>query len=100
VVSVGPHECMPNKIAETQFFHAAEREGLLSLTVPVHGDPIDGEVLDNFAFEVKARFTGGSQARPAKVFSAERRPKAACAEGLETGVCARCQMNGACSSVE
>jgi len=56
VVSVGPHECMPNKIAEAQFFHAAEREGLLSLTVPLNGDPIDPEVLDNFAFEVHARY--------------------------------------------
>ncbi|MEI8257854.1 MAG: acyl-CoA dehydratase activase-related protein, partial [Deltaproteobacteria bacterium] len=33
VVSVGPHECMPNKIAEAQFFHVAEREGLASLIV-------------------------------------------------------------------
>lgn len=56
VVSVGPHECMPNKIAEAQFFHIAEREGLASLTVPLNGDPIDPEVLDTFAFEVKARF--------------------------------------------
>ncbi len=56
VVSVGPHECMPNKIAETQFFHAAEREGLASLTLSVNGEPIDTELLDSFAFEVKAKF--------------------------------------------
>ena len=56
VVSVGPLECMPNKIAEAQFFHVAEQEGLLSLTLSLNGDPIDSEVLDNFAFEVHARF--------------------------------------------
>lgn len=56
VVSVGPLECMPNKIAEAQFFHIAEREGLASLTLPLNGDPIDPEVLDNFAFEIHARF--------------------------------------------
>ena len=56
VVSVGPLECMPNKISEAQFFHAAEREGLLSLTLSLNGDPMDPEVLDNFAFEVHTRF--------------------------------------------
>ncbi len=55
-VSVGPLECMPNKLAESQFFHAAEREGLLCLSLPLNGDPIDPEVLDNFAWEVRARF--------------------------------------------
>jgi predicted nucleotide-binding protein (sugar kinase/HSP70/actin superfamily) len=56
VVSVGPLECMPNKIAEAQFHHVAEREGLLSLTLSLNGDPIDPEVLDGFAFEVHQRF--------------------------------------------
>lgn len=56
VVSVGPLECMPNKISEAQFFHVAEREGLLSLTLPLNGDRLDEEVLDNFAFDVRARF--------------------------------------------
>ncbi len=55
VVSVGPLECMPNKISESQFFHVAEREGLLSLTLHLNGDPIDPEQLDNFAFEVRTR---------------------------------------------
>jgi predicted nucleotide-binding protein (sugar kinase/HSP70/actin superfamily) len=55
-VSVGPLECMPNKLAESQFLHAGEREGLLSLSLPLNGDPIDPEVLDNFAWEVRARF--------------------------------------------
>ncbi|MEK7865339.1 MAG: CoA activase, partial [Planctomycetota bacterium] len=56
VVSVGPLECMPNKIAEAQFFHVAEKEGLLSLTVSLNGDPVDPEILDSFAYEVRERF--------------------------------------------
>jgi predicted CoA-substrate-specific enzyme activase len=56
VVSVGPLECMPNKLSETQLFHVAEREGLLSLTLSLNGDPLDLEVLDSFVFEVKDRF--------------------------------------------
>ena len=52
VVNVGPLECMPTKLAETQFFHIAEREGLPSITLPFNGDPIDGDILDNFVFQV------------------------------------------------
>ena len=55
-ISVGPLECMPNKIAESQFFHVAEREGLPTLTLALNGDPIDPEIIDNFAFEVHAQF--------------------------------------------
>jgi predicted CoA-substrate-specific enzyme activase len=66
-VSVGPLECMPTKIAESQFFHVSEREGLATLTLSLNGDPIDPEVLDNFAYEVKARFArkhAGESAAP------------------------------------
>lgn len=56
VVNVGPLECMPTKLAETQFLHAAEREGLPSVTIPFNGDPLDPEILDNFVFEVHSRF--------------------------------------------
>ncbi len=63
VISVGPLECMPNKIAEAQFHHVAEKEGLLSLTLSLNGDPIDPEVLDGFAFEVHQRFR--QRGRPA-----------------------------------
>ncbi len=55
-VSVGPLECMPNKVAESQFFHAAEKEGLLSLTLALNGEPADPEVIDNFAYEIHAEF--------------------------------------------
>jgi predicted nucleotide-binding protein (sugar kinase/HSP70/actin superfamily) len=56
VVNVGPLECMPTKIAEAQFNHIAERDGLISLTLSFNGDPINTSSLDNFAFEVHARF--------------------------------------------
>ncbi len=56
VVSVGPLECMPNKLAEAQLHHVAEREGLLSLTLSLNGDPLDEAALDGFAFEVHRRF--------------------------------------------
>ncbi|MBL0274715.1 MAG: CoA activase [Anaeromyxobacter sp.] len=64
VVSVGPLECMPNKIAEAQFCHVQEQEGLLSLTLSLNGDPVDPETLDNFAFEVHQRFRRARQAGP------------------------------------
>ncbi len=63
-VSVGPLECMPNKIAEAQLFHAAERERLLSLTLPLTGDPVDPGLIDHFAYEVWERF-GRRERRPA-----------------------------------
>lgn len=56
VVSVGPLECMPNKLSESQFFHVAEQEGLPSVTLSLNGDPVDPEVLDNFAYEVHEQF--------------------------------------------
>jgi hypothetical protein len=64
VVSVGPLECMPNKICEAQFFHVAEKEGLPSLTLSLNGDPVDPEVVDNFAFEVHQRFRAGRRPAP------------------------------------
>jgi predicted nucleotide-binding protein (sugar kinase/HSP70/actin superfamily) len=64
VLSVGPLECMPNKIAEAQFHHVAETEGLLSLTLSLNGDPIDPEVLDGFAFEVHQRFRNRHRPAP------------------------------------
>ncbi|HET6411887.1 MAG TPA: BadF/BadG/BcrA/BcrD ATPase family protein [Anaeromyxobacter sp.] len=55
VVSVGPLECMPSKLAESLFHHVAGREGLLVLSLSLNGDPLDPEVLDAFAHEVHAR---------------------------------------------
>jgi hypothetical protein len=56
---------MPNKLAEAQLHHVAEREGLLSLTLSLNGDPLDAAVLDGFAWEVHRRFqarTAGGEA--------------------------------------
>jgi predicted nucleotide-binding protein (sugar kinase/HSP70/actin superfamily) len=63
-LSVGPLECMPNKIAEAQFFHTAEQEGLPSLTLALNGDPIDGTALDHFIYEVHERFRRRGQSGP------------------------------------
>ena len=54
-VLTGPLECMPDKLAEAQFTHVAEREGLATLALSMDGGPIDPAVLDNFAFEVRQR---------------------------------------------
>jgi predicted CoA-substrate-specific enzyme activase len=53
VVIVGPHECMPCKIAEAQYGLAAERTGIPYLTISVNGDPIDTEVVDRFAYDIR-----------------------------------------------
>jgi predicted nucleotide-binding protein (sugar kinase/HSP70/actin superfamily) len=55
-VAVGPFECMPTKVASSQFFHVAEREGMPSLTISLNGEPMDLEGLDSFAYEVRARW--------------------------------------------
>ena len=70
VVNFGPLECMPAKIAEAQYQHLAEREGILSLTLSFNGDPISMAALDNFAFEVRARFQRRQQATVAEPVSA------------------------------
>ncbi|MEI2725057.1 MAG: hypothetical protein V9H26_16520 [Verrucomicrobiota bacterium] len=56
VVNVGPLECMPSKVAEAQFFHITQQEGLPTLTLALNGDPINAETLDNFLFEIHERF--------------------------------------------
>lgn len=58
-VSVGPHECMPNKVVESQFYHVQEKTGLITLNLAVNGDPIDLEILDRFAFEGSSLFQVG-----------------------------------------
>ncbi len=68
VLSVGPLECMPNKLAESHLVHVGEREDLLSLTLSLNGDPADPESLDGFAIEVHARHRarGAAPERPAE----------------------------------
>lgn len=66
VINVGPLECMPSKIAESQFSHIAEQEGLLSLTISYNGDPVDAQIIDNFAFEVKSHYKKMNQEKELK----------------------------------
>lgn len=61
VLSLGPHECMPSKIAEAQFFHVAENNGLHSNTLHLNGDPVDPGVIENFVYEVRERFAERKQ---------------------------------------
>jgi len=55
IVNVGPLECMPTKIAEAQYFHVSEQEKVPVLTLAVNGDPIDPQIVDDFAFEIQSR---------------------------------------------
>jgi hypothetical protein len=64
VVIVGPHECMPCKIAEAQFGRASEDTGIMSLSVDVNGDPIDTDILDRFAYDIHHRRHEGPLVRP------------------------------------
>jgi predicted nucleotide-binding protein (sugar kinase/HSP70/actin superfamily) len=63
VVIVGPHECMPCKLAEAQFGKVVEKHDLPYLSVAVNGDPIDPEVLDRFAYDIRERFAGSGLRR-------------------------------------
>ncbi|MHC4109219.1 MAG: CoA activase, partial [Planctomycetota bacterium] len=80
VVNVGPLECMPGKIAEAQFFYIGEQEGLPSLSISYNGDPLDPEIVDNFAFEIHQRFrrksaeTARSDSAPTKPAEPPTRP--------------------------
>jgi hypothetical protein len=53
VVSVGPHECMPARIAESHLQRADVDFGLPSLAVSVNGDHVDQQAVDDFVFEVR-----------------------------------------------
>ena len=55
VVSVGPLECMPNKIAESHLLRVESDFGLPSATLSLNGDPIDRRVLEAFVYDVKER---------------------------------------------
>jgi len=55
VVVVGPHECMPCKIAEGRFARVGEKLGLPYLATYLAGDGIDTEGLERFAFDLKER---------------------------------------------
>jgi activator of 2-hydroxyglutaryl-CoA dehydratase/predicted nucleotide-binding protein (sugar kinase/HSP70/actin superfamily) len=55
VVIVGPHECMPCKIAEGRFARIGETTRLPHLALYLGGDGIDTEAIDRFAFDLHER---------------------------------------------
>ncbi len=55
VVIVGPHECMPCKVAEGRFARIGESIQLPHLAVYLGGDGIDTEAIDRFAFDIVER---------------------------------------------
>jgi len=82
VVSVGPLECMPNKIAEAQFLRAAEEEGLVATVLSLNGEPLEADALDNFVFEVRAHF---ERRRPPPPAAPAAAPDAGPAATLDDG---------------
>lgn len=75
VVIVGPHECMPCKIAETQFGKVVETTTIPYLSVPLNGDPIDTEVIDRFTFDVHELHAGGGRRTMRPVAGPESVPR-------------------------
>jgi predicted nucleotide-binding protein (sugar kinase/HSP70/actin superfamily) len=81
VVVVGPHECMPCRIAEAQYGKVAEDMNLPYLVLALNGDPLDTEALDRFAYDIHEAHRhglgrdlgtvfhrmGGTDARPSAV---------------------------------
>ncbi len=57
VVSVGPLECMPSKIAEAALKEVEKAERLIAISLQLNGDPVDPAILDAFAYRVKERFS-------------------------------------------
>lgn len=68
IVIVGPLECMPTKIAQAQAWHAVNKTGIPNVTLLFNGEPLDEAVLENFAFEVKAKFNQDSPILPKPKF--------------------------------
>lgn len=56
VIIVGPHECMPCKIAEAHFVKIGRDLGLPSLSLSVTSEGFDGDAIERFAFDLHDRF--------------------------------------------
>ncbi len=54
-VVVGPFECMPTRIAETQLNLISERTGLPALALSFNGDPLDKDLLESFVWDLARR---------------------------------------------
>jgi len=51
-VVVGPFECMPTRIAETQLTLISQRIGLPTLVLSFNGDPLDKDLLESFVWDL------------------------------------------------
>jgi predicted nucleotide-binding protein (sugar kinase/HSP70/actin superfamily) len=76
VVIVGPHECMPCKIAEAQYGEAAEQRKLPYVSIGFNGDPMDEEALDRFAYDVHEAYRHGVAAEVPELALSARGDKA------------------------
>lgn len=52
-VIVGPFECMPTRIAETQLGLISQQTGLPILSLSFHGEPLEKELLESFVWELR-----------------------------------------------
>jgi predicted nucleotide-binding protein (sugar kinase/HSP70/actin superfamily) len=52
-IVVGPFECMPTRIAETQLSSISQQTGLPVLTLFYNGDPLEKELLESFIWDLK-----------------------------------------------
>jgi predicted CoA-substrate-specific enzyme activase len=53
IVVVGPFECMPTRIAETQLALISEQTGLPVLNLDFSGEPFDKELMESFIWDLK-----------------------------------------------
>jgi len=52
-IVVGPFECMPTRIAETQLSLISQQTGLPVLTLFFNGDPLEKDLLESFIWDLK-----------------------------------------------
>jgi predicted nucleotide-binding protein (sugar kinase/HSP70/actin superfamily) len=52
-IVVGPFECMPTRIAETQLSTISRQTGLPVLTLFYNGDPLEKDLLESFIWDLK-----------------------------------------------
>lgn len=53
-IVVGPFECMPTRIAETQLALVSEQTGLPVLNLAFSGEPLDRELIESFIWDLKS----------------------------------------------
>ena len=53
VAVVGPFECMPNRISETQLSLITQKTGLPVLNLSFYGESLDGDMLESFVWDLE-----------------------------------------------